>query len=180
MRDSLVGLAPWLTGTAILLFVSYRVFDVGALGQAWLLGGWLGVLQLLPGFGRVPDFGLWAYLIFAVSNAMTPSSADREAWLTAGIYLALALVGAGLLGILLQPGGLPSGWPGLGKAAENGFRVLLPATGSGQQALAAGVLPALTLAFVFTVGLDAAAAALLLLVEFAIESLKGKPRPARR
>jgi hypothetical protein len=183
LRDSLVGLAPWLAGTAILLFVSYRVFDVGALGQAWLLDGWRGVLQLLPGFWHVPDFALWAYLIFAVSNAMMPSSADREAWLMVGLYLALALLGVGLLGVLLQPGGPPGGWPALAKAvgaAEGGLRLLLPATDNGQQALAAGVLPALTLAFLFTVGLDGAAAGLLLLVEFVIESFKGKPRATRR
>ena len=44
LRDSLVGLAPFLTGTTVLLLVSYQVFDVAALGEAWRTAGWAGVL----------------------------------------------------------------------------------------------------------------------------------------
>ena len=148
LRDSLVGLAPFLGGTAVLLLVSYRVFDVGTLGQAWLTGGWNGVFASVPGIWRVPDFWLWAYMIFAVSNAMTPSPADREPWLIAVLYLLLALAVAWLIG------------------------ALAPAA----QALApelAGALPALTLAFVFTLALDLAAAALLWLVGSVTIGLRG-------
>ena len=38
VRDSLVGLAPFIAGTAVLLLVSYYVFDVAALGEAWRAG----------------------------------------------------------------------------------------------------------------------------------------------
>jgi hypothetical protein len=140
LRDSLVGLAPFLGGTAVLLLVSYRVFDVAALGQAWESGGWEGVLRALNGIWLVPDFALWSYVIFAASNAMTPSPADRQPWLVAGIYVGTTLVLAYIVG------GLP----------------VMPA------ALAAevtGLLQALTLAFLFTLALDLLAAAGLLLVE---------------
>ena len=43
IRDSLVGLAPFLAGTAVLLLISYYVFDVAALGEAWRTAGWAGV-----------------------------------------------------------------------------------------------------------------------------------------
>jgi len=45
-----------------------------------------------------PRFWLWAYIIFVVSNAMTPSEADRQPWLVAGVYLLIAIVIAWLLG----------------------------------------------------------------------------------
>jgi hypothetical protein len=38
---------------------------------------------------HTPDFWLWVYLVFAVSNAMLPSAADRQAWGTALIFLGL-------------------------------------------------------------------------------------------
>ncbi len=140
LRESLVGLAPFLVGSAALLTIGYGIFDVAALGRAWAAGGWPAVLRAADGIWQVPDFWLWAYLIFAISNAMTPSPADRRPWLTAGIYLALAL------GISYLLGGL----------------ALLPAE-LGIRAMAA--LPLLTLAFAFTLALDLAAALLLWLAE---------------
>lgn len=101
VRDSLVGLAPFIGGTTVLLLISFRVFDVTALGQAWTATGWHGILGALKGLWQVPDFWVWAYVIFVVSNAMTPSPADRQPWLTAGIYIGLAL------GITYLLGGLP-------------------------------------------------------------------------
>jgi hypothetical protein len=98
---------------------------------------------------RVPDFWLWAYLIFAISNAMIPSPADREPWLMAGLFLLLALVVAWVAG------------------------ALAPAA----QALApevAGALPVLTLAFIFTLVLDLAAAAALLLADTLIAGAQGR------
>jgi membrane-associated protease RseP (regulator of RpoE activity) len=98
IRDSLVGLAPFLAGTAVLLLVSYYVFDVAAMGEAWRMAGWTGVLAKLNGLWRVPDFWLWAYLIFVVSNSMTPSEADRQPWVVAGVYLGIALLVVWLFG----------------------------------------------------------------------------------
>ena len=149
LRDSLVGLAPFLGGTVVLLLVSYWVFDVATLGQTWALSGWGGVLQAVDGVWLVPDFWLWAYVVFAVSNAMTPSPADRQPWLIAGIYLAVALLLAYLLGGL----------------------AVLPQTLAPQ---VAGALQVLTLAFLFTLALDLAAAAALWGAEIAIVVWQGR------
>lgn len=140
LRESLVGLAPFLGGSAALIAIGYWVFDVAALGQAWYAGGWLAALAAADGIWRVPDVWLWAYLIFAISNAMTPSPADRQPWLTAGLYIALALVVAYLLGGL----------------------ALLP---QGLSDHVAGALQVLTLAFIFTLALDLIAALLLWIAE---------------
>lgn len=148
LRESLVGVAPFLGGTAALLAIGYWVFDVAALGQAWSAGGWLGVLQTLDGIWRVPDFWLWAYLIFAISNAMTPSPADRQPWLMAGIYIGLALVVAYLLGGLSL---LPDGFSNH----------------------VAGALQVLTLAFLFTLILDLLAAIALWIAEVIVVQVRG-------
>lgn len=103
IRDSLVGIAPFAAGTAVLLLVSYMVFDVGALGRAWVSQGWSGFFVTAVTLPETPDFWLWLYVIFAVSNAMMPSAADRQPWLLAGIYaggVVLVAWVAGLFGTL--------------------------------------------------------------------------------
>jgi hypothetical protein len=145
-RESLVGLAPFLSGTAVLLLVGTLVFDVGTLGQVGSAGG---LLRALPGIWQVPDFWLWAYVIFAVSNAMMPSAADRRPWLLAGIYLVVALGGVYLLA------GLPA----------------MPAAVG---AWTSGVLQLLTLAFLFTLLLDMAVGVAMWIAEGVILALQGR------
>lgn len=126
IRDSLVGLAPFIAGTAVLLLVSYWVFDVGALGRVWAAQGWEGFLNIAAVLPKTPDFWLWLYLMFAVSNAMIPSAADRQPWLVAGIYVGGVLVVAWVVGLF-------------GYLADAVWDNVL------------GVLQVLTLAFLFTV-----------------------------
>ena len=55
IRDSLVGIAPFAAGTAVLLLVSYMVFDVGALGRAWVSQGWSGFFVTAVTLPETPD-----------------------------------------------------------------------------------------------------------------------------
>lgn len=92
VRASLIGLAPLLVGSGAILLIGYLVFGLGAVGMVFSAGGWP---SLVSGVGRMldaPDAWLWAYVIFAVSNTMLPSRADRQAW--APVILFLLLVGA--------------------------------------------------------------------------------------
>jgi hypothetical protein len=146
IRESLVGLAPFLAGTVALLLIGYQVFDVGALGRAWAAAGPSGLLKPIGGVSQVPDFWLWAYLVFAISNAMTPSPSDRQPWLLAGLYV------AAMLSLLYLLVGLP----------------VLPEALSVQ---AAGALHTLTLAFLFTLVLDLLAAGALFAAELLIVGL---------
>ena len=139
IRDSLVGVAPFIAGTVVLLLVSYLVFDVGALGRVWAAEGWKGFFGTIRTLPRTPDFWLWLYVIFAVSNAMMPSVADRQPWLLAALYVAGVLLVAWLLGAFSFLS--PSLW-------DNAF----------------GALQVLTLAFLFTVILNAIVGAVLWLV----------------
>lgn len=99
LRDSLVGVAPFVAGTAVLLLVSYMVFDVEALGRVWAAQGWNGFFATAAQLPETPDFWLWLYLIFAVSNAMMPSAADRQPWLLAGLYVGGVVALAWVVGL---------------------------------------------------------------------------------
>jgi hypothetical protein len=98
-RHSLIGLAPLIFGSIVVLLIGQGRLELGRLGEA--LGS--GDLEVIgPAMAQlllVPDVLLWFYLIFAISNAMLPSASDRESWRTVFIYLILALaltIGLGL------------------------------------------------------------------------------------
>lgn len=98
LRDSLVGLAPIIAGTAFVAYAGVVQLRLDALwhvlssGQARLF--FMG-LELLP---SIPDFFLWFYLTFAVSSTMMPSESDRHAWLPLGLWMAALLALAILAG----------------------------------------------------------------------------------
>ena len=88
LRASLIGVAPLVAGSAVILLVGQLVLDTGNLGRLLLHGTWRDLWRELVGYWRVNDFPLWLYLIFAVANTMVPSESDRAAWPTMGLYLA--------------------------------------------------------------------------------------------
>jgi hypothetical protein len=98
-RDSLIGLAPIISGTLFVAYAGVAQLRLDALwhvlsnGQTELF--WLG-LKLLP---TVPDFFLWFYLTFAVSSTMLPSESDRHAWLPLGMWIGALLVLAVISGV---------------------------------------------------------------------------------
>jgi len=129
LRESLVGLAPLLAGCGLLLLIGAWVFDLHALSQAFILRDAGRFFSVLGASVHVPDFWIWLYAIFSISNAMLPSESDRRAWLPLGIFL--AAVGAVLL---------LAGWtPNLPASAVDGIR---------------GGVEYLTTAFLLTLAVD--------------------------
>ncbi len=98
VRDSLIGAAPLIAGTALVAFLAATrlellpIWDALQNGQ-WSLV-WLGI-TLLP---QVKDFPLWFYLAFTVSSTMLPSQSDRHAWLPLGVVIVILLALAVLAG----------------------------------------------------------------------------------
>jgi len=96
LRYSLIGLAPLLAGATVIFLIGTRVLGVNELTRQGLDGFLAGLGDLL----RVPDFWLWLYLIFAVSNAMLPSESDmqpvRPVLIFLGIVAAVAVIVVGL------------------------------------------------------------------------------------
>jgi hypothetical protein len=98
VRDSLVGLAPLITGC---LFVVYAAIKPMHMLPLWsvLRGGnfplfWMG-LGILP---TLKDFWLWFYFTFVVSSTMMPSASDRHAWLPVGVFAGLLIIAVILAG----------------------------------------------------------------------------------
>ncbi len=110
VRESLVGGAPLIAGTAVILLIGYKIFGVTDLTVAIQSGD---LAQLTLAFQQTlatNDVLVWLYLLFAVSNAMMPSPADRRAW--PGFLLTLAAVSAvvyllGLTDVILSELSMP-------------------------------------------------------------------------
>jgi hypothetical protein len=93
IRESLIGSAPLITGTAVVLLIAFRIFDVDALAEAIQSGEVNRLADALAALFATDDFLVWLYLLFAISNAMMPSASDRRAWPAfAVIMLLFALV----------------------------------------------------------------------------------------
>ena len=101
LRDSLVGIAPLLTGGLFVAYTSVYKLDLLLLWQTLQNGQtelFLGALKALPG---VSGFPLWFYLTFAVSSTMLPSTSDRHAWTPLAVWV------TGILGVALFAGAGP-------------------------------------------------------------------------
>ncbi len=109
VRESLIGAAPLLTGSAFVAYVGFSRLGMNALvSSVYLgLGEWVTAFSDLF---RQPDVWLWLYLAVTVSSTMFPSASDRRPWLKVGIGLAIILgvvliLGAGVwLLDLILPG----------------------------------------------------------------------------
>jgi hypothetical protein len=100
VRASLIGLAPLLGGSAVILLIGHYVFGVGDLTEVVLAEGVDGMVGGLERMVHVADSGLWLYLVFAVSNAMLPSVSDmatvRPVLMFLGIVAAAVLLVTGI------------------------------------------------------------------------------------
>jgi hypothetical protein len=89
IRESLIGAAPLLTGTAAVLLIALNIFDLPLLAEIIAGGDTDQLLEGLTTLFGTGDFLIWLYLIFAISNAMMPSASDRKAWPTFIIIMVL-------------------------------------------------------------------------------------------
>lgn len=138
-QDSLVGMAPLITGSLLLSFIAERVFNAQQFSLALGEQRWLESILLFQRALLAPDGILWAYLLFAIANAMMPSASDRQPlrplFFTSTLVLGLYL----LFGLPLAP-----------------FTLLLNGL--------APILYNITNAFIFTIVLDLLILALIYLI----------------
>ncbi len=101
IRQSLIGLAPLITGILVLIIISTLLQFRNGFGD----GGHIGQTLLnLPGdlwnsLSQPINF-LWLYLVFSVSNGMLPSAADRRPWLVGFLLPGAILLVLGVAGYL--------------------------------------------------------------------------------
>jgi len=110
LRGSLIGLAPLLTGSALILLIAHLIFGLSVSEVLALNLSGEDVLPAIWAYFSIPNFWLWVYLIFSISNAMLPSESDRQAWWSLFLYCIVALVVLFGLGIVEQITSGISGW----------------------------------------------------------------------
>ena len=96
LRDGLIGLAPLLTGGAVLAYLGLNRLALSALGITFAAADWPAFWAALRMVPQQADFWLWFYLAFSVATTMLPSESDRRAWLPILLW-ALVLIGAAIL-----------------------------------------------------------------------------------
>jgi hypothetical protein len=99
IRESLIGSAPLITGTAAILLIAFKVFDVTNLALAAETGDIESLSQAITTLFSTNDFLIWLYLMFAFSNAMMPSSSDRKAWPAFALIMVIVAAGLYILGL---------------------------------------------------------------------------------
>lgn len=92
VRDSLIGLAPLLTGTTVILIIASLGLGLPISEDQPFLQELGMIVGNLPSLVSVRDIWLLLYVIFVVSNAMLPSESDRQPWLSLAAYLALVII----------------------------------------------------------------------------------------
>lgn len=86
IRAALIGLAPLVSGCAAIMAISSQALGMGTLTLFGVQRFW----QDLQGIYSAPDFWVWMYLIFAIGNAMIPSTADTNSWGVSLIFVCFA------------------------------------------------------------------------------------------
>lgn len=99
IRESLIGSAPLITGTACVLLIGLKIFDFNSMATAVQSGDVEILTQALTDMLTTGDAFVWIYLIFAISNAMMPSTSDRRAWPAFALVLLTAAAVFYILGL---------------------------------------------------------------------------------
>ncbi|MEM7336830.1 MAG: hypothetical protein AAF490_32455 [Chloroflexota bacterium] len=131
IRESLIGGAPLIVGTAVILLIGLRIFNVEELGVA-IQSGRIDELSLAMGtLFSTNDFLVWLYLLFAIANGMLPSRSDRKAWpafLVIMAVLGLVLYATGFATVvadgLVRPATIIFGYLGLAFSMAIGVALL--------------------------------------------------------
>lgn len=98
LRESLIGLAPLVSGTIVVLGLASIPLRLDPLAAE----DWRGLFAQLWQMRSAPDAAVWLYAVVAISNAMWPSATDRRSWRVVGLYLAGVVAVLALTGILAQ------------------------------------------------------------------------------
>ncbi|MCP4357143.1 MAG: hypothetical protein GY796_03880 [Chloroflexi bacterium] len=120
VRESIIGGAPLIAGTAVILLIGLNIFNIPELMALVQTGHITNLTAALEQLYQTPDFFIWLYLLFAIGNGMMPSRSDRRAWPAFAITLAVLALLLYFLGLsdlaateLARPAALMFGYLGL-------------------------------------------------------------------
>lgn len=98
-RNTLIGVAPIVSGLGLVLLLSHHMLNLPAFAAALAAADMAVIIPAVEDFIRTPDFWIWLYLMFTISNNMMPSGPDRRGWsavIVAVILLSLTVTFLGL------------------------------------------------------------------------------------
>ncbi len=131
VRESIIGGAPLIMGTAVILLISFHIFNYPQIALLVETGQIRSLTIALDQILQTPDFFLWLYLLFAIGNGMMPSRSDRRAWPAFAITLGVLSLVLYLLGVanviaseLARPAALMFGYLGLAFSLAIGVNLL--------------------------------------------------------
>jgi hypothetical protein len=101
--DSIVGLAPLVAGSALIVVIAHSILGGSRVSEALLAGDWRAGVAAFGTALRQSDAALWAYLLFSIANAMMPSASDREPVKPVLLYTAIAVIAYVALGLPTSP-----------------------------------------------------------------------------
>jgi len=91
VRDTLIGLAPLITGGVLVGWLGSAQIGFLSLWEALTTADMAVILGVIEQILLQSDFWFWFYLTVAISSTMMPSPADRRSWLPVSIAIGLLL-----------------------------------------------------------------------------------------
>ncbi|HWS23013.1 MAG TPA: hypothetical protein VN226_01090 [Anaerolineales bacterium] len=98
LRDSMIGLAPLLSGIALITIIATRFLNIPNLAELNLPESIFNFFPNIRGVISADDSFLWLYLSFTISTTMMPSESDRKALLPVILLISILLLAAFGLG----------------------------------------------------------------------------------
>jgi hypothetical protein len=100
VQAAIIGAVPLFTGLVLVWLISSQLLSLDNVVNAIGTGNLDTIGAALRDAASAPDFLLWIYVIFTISNAMLPTPADRQGWpLLVGVFVVvmgfLVLIGVG-------------------------------------------------------------------------------------
>ncbi len=78
LRIALISLAPLIAGLAAIWLISNHVLNVQSILDVVATGQWDNLPAALAKLTATPDFYIWVYIVFTISNTMMPSFTDLK------------------------------------------------------------------------------------------------------
>ena len=131
LEAAIIGAAPLFTGLGLVWVISNHILNLDNVLSALATGNINVLGPALRQLVSKPDFYLWLYLMFAISNAMLPTPADREGWpLVIGLFAVaigfLVIIGTGAVLLKTFTGPVAHGVDRLATAFASVLAVEIP------------------------------------------------------
>ncbi len=100
LRRAIIATVPVLIGLAAVWYIANNIFDINTALATMSTGEMEDVGAGLRQLTDAPDFWLWVYIAFTISNAMLPNMRELAGWSTvlwtaAGVSAAFVVLGVG-------------------------------------------------------------------------------------